>query len=359
MGNAFLIKNDENKEIEIEKLHVNIWLFNKKTIYQEIGLMLKMKKELLINESSLTFSLSAPFAIKNNYKVDLYENLKKDEILRLLFNDEIKETQNIDQSTEHVICNKIFRSGVCFLLIKPKLNILENKKEITIKLDLEKIDSEKSELFFSGKEVLYVYVRFRLEIDVEKSDNIYIAEKFLNQKILFDLRFNELRRFDYYALNKYKKLLPIKTIQIFLIQPVSFRVRLEDTKEIKYVRFLEENDMWREYIEKLKKRKEKFVIYYWKESPRNSASFDVLIPTETEKDELQRQLNLSSLFALFAFLFFIIPENQRIISEVEKLIPRIGVYFKGMSLFFLVLVFFVFLFGIISSFFKKLYAVLK
>jgi hypothetical protein len=273
----------QNDNLQIDKFHLNIWFFSKKTAIFDIGVLVKYNEE---PEENSVLGIYTPFAIKGDI-TNLKDKIENKDILNLIFNDILTITEISDLTG-----TSLFRIAA---------SDIDQKKFILISnYEINKIDSNKIEIRFKlGRELkkkiieqslqlddLCIYFRFRFHVDFKNTSNLQFANRFSNHCVTYDIRFNELRLFER-AVCDTNMLLKIKTVYIFIIKSLQFRSGIYPVKYLSYIRFLEVNSYWQKYLDlRLKKS---YVIYFWKDKREDISggiqdnSFNLLISFEKDR----------------------------------------------------------------------------
>jgi hypothetical protein len=306
MLGSFYILSDEGREnISLKELHANLWFFNKKKAFLDVGLWYEFEKDFFFSKDFFKFTIYTPFSIKEKVK-SLFETMSEDKIMRLLHNEDIDiQSSGETQSPYKIVKFNKSDNREYFVLLDADLSESTNcnKFDLTInhkdsKNELKKKLDENS---LQDKTKIGIYVRFRYFIDLPKTSNITINKDFYHEKILVDLRLNDERSVPIKEARK--KSLSISKFMFFVILSNSYEVLTDVSQARKYARILEPK--WKEYIgdeplyflqKKWKGRDdrrlnlfiEKLLVYYWKSpSELGNNSFNLLITCQKNRKLLK------------------------------------------------------------------------
>ena len=93
MCESFIVTCPDSTKLKIDEFHINLWHFSPSHTYVDIGLLLEIDLSLMTKEN-LTIEFYSPFKYVPGKTQNLSSLLSKNEMLQLIFNDEIKCTNN-------------------------------------------------------------------------------------------------------------------------------------------------------------------------------------------------------------------------------------------------------------------------
>lgn len=211
------------KNITIDRLHICSWEIGPNKPIIEIGL--DINKECLNSLLSIGFSMYTPWTISSC--ADLFEEIKKEQNARFIFNESIKEHKNLNNDSAFGVLHSFSNdTKLCILPIELK--------------SIEKIINFSIDLSYFEKDQINenVYVRFYF---IPNVSNISIHKKGIAKStIIYDTKINEKRNIPHEVLKDITKLNypKILTCYNFNIIQNNFEISFED-KHLKSVRNLE------------------------------------------------------------------------------------------------------------------------
>lgn len=336
MSKAFFLTSLRDNIITLDQLHVNLWFFSYHKIIFEIGLLTDIDKQFFFSGELIDLRCYSPFTIKHNTLCDLYDKLCNEDTIQLLFNDRIESVINCSTLVGEAPNARFvrFRSKRKFLMLRPSyIQPDGNSNKIEITFNSRMLDVDVLNKQFSNEETIRTYSRFRYEIDVKRTSNIYRNRRVIHDQILFDFRFNEPRLFEISESNLNELFIQIRSIFIFTIQPIYFTILLEPGGNRRYVRLFEkEKDGWEIYLEYIKKQRDIYLVYHWlvnfmSEKSIQESNFNMLLLFKAEKSNISKQLNISLLIGLISSLFILIPHYiniSHIAGRLTSYIQAIG-----------------------------------
>lgn len=261
MENSFFIYTDDSKNLVLERFHVCTWEFKNSSLV-EFGF--EIESSSINDRDSIIVSMSIPW-LKNECKIeDLYGKLKIGDNSRFIFNDSIKKTEYLKDSTDEqgVIHTFSARDKLCLLPIKSKI---ENERFLKISIDLknyQKTTDKKPNL----------YVRFWIE---PTTAFISLRKNGISKStIIYDTKINERRNIAQSDLAKLsdKQFCTIKTCFMFNILPNSYDIVFFDSKTLKNVRTLE-YEAFSKYLGDKRIQKNELLVVFNKRDKSDSFSF--------------------------------------------------------------------------------------
>lgn len=261
MENSFFIYTDDSTNLVLERFHVCTWEFKDSSLV-EFGF--EIESSSINNRDSIVISMLIPWLKKNCKIDDLYGKLKIGDNSRFIFNDSIKSTAYLQDSTDEsgVIHTFSDRNKLCLLPIKSEI---ENDRflKITINLkDYKKITNEKPN----------VYIRFWIE---PPAPFISVRKNGISKStIIYDAKINERRNIAKSDLVKLsdKQFCEIKTCFMFNILPNSYEIVFFDSKTLKNVRTLEYGS-FSKYLGDKRIQKNELLVVFNKRNQSDSFSF--------------------------------------------------------------------------------------
>lgn len=309
---SFRVQNNSHEAIEVKEFHVNLWYITYKKVYLDLGIWFEIPLHIFFAQSPLEFTITTPFPIKK--KVDnLFDKLKVPEILRLVHND-YSQKSSIQQKNGGAVESVRFddESRGSFLLFNSQIKKQSNSK-ITLILENEGLNKKTLEdnkliVVKNGIEYIGVYNRFRYEVKISDSSNIYLLSSAFTKKLFIDLRINDLRSDD--ASTSASKFLKIKKMLFYAVLPRSYET-IDGRGTRKYVRTLEQK--WRNYIPPINP-KDNYLVHSWKEINIDTDSYIVLISAKREVNNFRV---LFVLLCFFAILFFLVDIWQKLQLDAD------------------------------------------
>ena len=105
-------------------------------------------------------------------------------------------------------------------------------------------------------------------------------------------------------------MITIRTIYIFVIQPINYQIQLNSDNYLKYIRVLEKDgNCWVDYINELKNHKKRFLVYYWKNQLINNPTnyFNLLVSFKHSRSDFFNKLKFATELAVLSVAFLMIP----------------------------------------------------
>lgn len=277
MGTTFLAqKTNGTKKIALvlKEFHVNIWHISKKEMFLDLGLLLEVP--LVKIPDCIDFDLQLPFRVEGD-AVDLTPKLHQREIIDLLFNENYNKTELTHNKSTIVNVELTSSNRGDFTLISPCIETLGNSS-----LSLSYASEE---LLFASKrlkrtDVINVYSRIRIKIDVKNSFGIELLKKELHDEVLYDIRLNDTRQLEN-AQEAYSNMISVERFLLFLITPAHYAITLEPSKYKKHVRRLEEE--WQTYLPQLSVKSSPYFVNYWRANEVGQLSQNFLVRAQREK----------------------------------------------------------------------------
>ncbi len=320
MLRSFLVTSEQGAALVIRDFHVNLWFLDYDSIYLELGLLLETDKQAL-GAGEIVLRLLSPFDCHPDSLENLHDTMLKIETLHLLFNDEVGNFHPLTYAADNRAFYVDFRSGRSFLLLKPEISSGSMHNVFEFRLTSTGIRHDELDRSLEGKEVLRCYIRFRYKVAVKSTDNIYFERGVMRSDILYDFRFNDLRVFENEYTGVYDKMVRIQDIYVFVIHPYKYRISLNASTKMRYIRLLE-SGAWGGYLPPLTGRKDKFLIYYWREnrSPKDSdSSFNLLVSFDAEERAVVRTLLAALLLTPTSILLLALPQYIRLEDITSRL----------------------------------------
>lgn len=289
---SFQILSD-TKNIIFERFHICTWEIGTHKPIIEFGIDIQGLNIQDLDIINLT--LYTPWKIK--VFSDLFSEIKKDDNARFIFNESIRNTSNLNSSSELGVIHEFSNdSKLCILPII--LNFDNNK--LLIKIDLKHY--KEAQLNDN------VYVRFYI---IPENDKISIQKIGISKStIIYDTKINERRNIPGILLREISKLYypNIKSCYNFNIVPNNMDITFED-KHLKSVRNLEYNS-FKEYFKqliankKIKIENKELLVVFNKHSDNDSTYSFFTIYTK-EHFGLKQISIVLLLNLLCSFLFFL------------------------------------------------------
>lgn len=263
MDNSYFIYTDENRTLDLKRFHVCTWEFKNNSSLVEFGFEIDNTSINTKQEMAEIFLL-IPW-LKNLCKVtDLYDKLKASDNSRFIFNDSIKDTRYLQDSTDTqgVIHTFSERNQLCLLPIEHEI---ENDRFLKISINLkdyQKLTSEKPN----------IYVRFWIKPDLPY---ISVRKKGISKStILYDSKINERRNISQSDLKllSNKKFCKIDACFMFNILPNSYDIMFFDSKTLKNIRTLEYQS-FSKYLEDDRIKENELIVVFNKRTKSDSFSF--------------------------------------------------------------------------------------
>lgn len=261
MENSFFIYSDDSTNLVLERFHVCTWEFKNSSLV-EFGF--EVENSSINGRDSVIVAMSIPWLKKDCKMEDLYGKLKIGDNSRFIFNDSIKKTEYLKDSTDEqgVIHTFTDRNKLCLLPIKSEIES-DRFLKITIDLkDYQKITTEKPN----------VYIRFWIEPPVPF---ISVRKNGISKStIIYDAKINERRNITKSDLVKLsdKQFCVIKTCFMFNILPNSYDIVFFDSKTLKNVRTLEYGS-FSKYLGDKRIQKNELLVVFNKRNQSDSFSF--------------------------------------------------------------------------------------
>jgi len=326
MSRSFLVTSKQTVALTIRNFHVNVWFLNQGSIYLDIGLLLNIDKQRFKHEEIL-LQIHSPFDFQQGSLENLHDVMLKVEVLHLLFNDEVRDQRPLTYGTDNRAFYVDFRSGRNFLLLKPEIHSGNKPNAFDVRITFDGIRKDDLDLILEEKAILPCYLRFRYKVAIKHTDNIHFERGVIRNDIMYDFRFNELRAFDSKDIRLHDEMARIEDIYIFVIHPYIYRLSLNASAKMKYIRLLEKERIgWGEYLPALTKNNNKFLIYYWREnrSAEDSiSSFNLLVSFEAEDRGILRTLFAALLLTPTSFILLALPQYIRLEDITAHLAPLV------------------------------------
>lgn len=263
MDNSYFIYTNETDTLDLERFHVCTWEFKNNTSLVEFGFEID-SNSIAINKEKVEVSLLIPWLKKSSIVEDLYDKLKVGDNSRFIFNDSIKNTEYLKDSTDQQGIIHIFseRNQLCLLPIEYKI---ENDRFLRISVNLK-------DYYKLADEKPNVYIRFWI-----KPDHPYISvrKKGIGKStIIYDFKINERRNISQSDLRllSNKKFCKIKACFMFNILPNSYDIVFFDSKTLKNIRTLEYQS-FSKYLEDKRIKKNELIVVFNKRTESDSFSF--------------------------------------------------------------------------------------
>lgn len=319
MLRSFIITSDLCNELSISQLHLNLWHIKDRQFIVDIGLNISLSVVMLASKQNIKITLHTPFAIKNGDVESLYNLMLMDDVLQLVFNDEVSSKQYItNNQNNHNVAHIInFKSGKNILYLNPLIEIMDcNKINMSLQLTNMNLSCQTSDNISS-------YIRIRYNIDITKSSCIYFENRVFHNHEHYDFRFNEPRSFEVNDENVYSQLMEIKEIMIFIIKPIYYKIMLNADRYFRYIRILEkEKEGWVKYLPPINKSKKNYLVYNWRiDATANMPSpkyYEMLLSFEAEKSDITKQLYLGLSIGMISFIILILPNYSDVFQLLGK-----------------------------------------
>lgn len=313
---AICLENMDLSQIQLEKVHLNVWQLPK-SLFIDIGLHLKAKKNFLRKNNSINLDIYTPFSVADNGIIDLFGILKDKIIAQLIFNDEVTRIEPMNKVPQNESAYLMsFRNREALLLLKVKSNQIEkNKISVTINTD----DLKHTDI----KDECDCYIRFRFKSDLASSNICTSQDGGFSEKTFYDIRFNEMRLLPENELTSIQKnIFSIKNLYVFVIQEFDNKIVLYENK-LKYMRFLEKN-YFSKYLTGLSGLKNEFIIYYWnfstkrEENPQTPNSYNMVVGFERQKVSFKQFQAGVLVNILSACILYVIETFNKYISKTTN-----------------------------------------
>lgn len=262
MDNSYFIYTDTTEVLNLERFHVCTWEFKNNTSLVEFGF--EIESSSIKDKDLVDISILIPWLKKDCQVEDLYGKLKVGDNSRFIFNDSIKKTEYLKDSTDEqgIIHTFSDRNKLCLLPIEYKI---ESDRFLKITINLEnykKITGEKHN----------VYIRFWIEPTIPF---ISVRKNGISKStIIYDTKINERRNITQSDLSKLsnKQFCRIKTCFMFNILPNSYDIVFFDSKTLKNVRTLE-HTAFSKYLGDKRIQKNELLVVFNKRDESDSFSF--------------------------------------------------------------------------------------
>ena len=304
---CFLASTKNGQRVTLKRFQVNLWALTDKQSFADIGLLIELDPSQAFEGDTVDLFLKTPFCPKKGSLQDLFGVLNSDHLLQLVFNDRLVSREQISLIADSAT-RITFQGGLSFSFFR--VNLDQDKEDtlhVQIPLAAARLTMPEPTAALGAH---WIYTRFRFEIDLQRSANIYTETGTSRTRLLYDFRFNEARLFSVQQQQEFRRIIRIEAIQVFLIQSTQYRLARETIAPAKYVRLLERGkDRWDAYLPELTRHSKTFLVYYWKpdlDKSQIGTSSALLVCFDADRVDIVQRLIIAFLLASISGLSLIL-----------------------------------------------------
>lgn len=271
MNNSYFLFSKDGSAVKVPRFHICTWEFRNGSALIEFGC--EISEDSIGDRKELSLCLFAPWLNSQSRPTDGYERLRDEANLRLIFNDSIKSTTNINGSTpgDGIQVDFVDRKQLCVLPVKLECNQKESLFEITFSLAAyQKLNKDNRP---------NIYGRFIVET---KLGHISTRKDGIGKStIIYDIKLNERRNIPPDRINELqsKAFCTVENCFCLNIVPNSYELSFFDSGTLKNVRSLESKP-FNKYLGKNLVREDELLVVFNKRSRDGQFSFFLIFAKE-------------------------------------------------------------------------------
>lgn len=313
---TFFVEPIDANGVSIEELHANFWVWARKRLFVDLGLILNVPLSAFDCTEPLVLRCHLQMRAASQSARSLDRELTERHVAQWLFNDSLKIEQRQSSGSASKYITLIRRSDATELVILSDSQVTQNEvgSACTLELNLQFVSPQIAKEMSKDGSTLRIYTRFQYRIDPHDKHGHLLDKGIFRDHLLLDGRFNDVRAMPA-DIASGRKFLHIPILRLFLIHPLDYSLTLQPPPKSKqYERLLEHGaNALRRYFHNTSLWRAEALIHQWMQAREEDKErgYNVLLVLDCEKGIWEKFLYTALLLLLAVGAFCVVGYNSK------------------------------------------------